>query len=61
MRVELVATSAQLRDRLFQHLLIKLDADFLDVTGLLFAKQIAGAANIHVVASHCETGAELAT
>ena len=32
-----------------QHRLIEFEADFLDVAGLLFAEQIAGAANVEVV------------
>ena len=39
----------QVEDRLLQHRLIKLEADFLDVSRLLLAKQIAGAADIQIV------------
>ncbi|MNY20109.1 hypothetical protein D3C86_1535750 [compost metagenome] len=45
-------------NRLFKHLLVKLEADFLDMAGLFFAEQIACAANIEVVARQLETGAE---
>ena len=45
-------------NRLFQHLLIKLDADFLDVARLLGAQKISRAANIKVVAGQAETGAQ---
>ena len=44
--------------RLFQHLLIKLEADFLDVAGLLVAKEIAGAADVEIVGGELEAGAE---
>ena len=40
------------------HLLVKLEADFLDMAGLFFAEQIARAENIEVVARQLETGAE---
>src|SRR6185312_5002223 len=43
---------------LFQHLLIEFVADFLDVTGLLFAEQIAGATNVEIVRRKLETRAE---
>ena len=46
------------RHRLFQHLLVKLVADFLDVAGLLLAEQIAGAADVEIVRGELETGAE---
>ena len=45
-------------DRLAHHLLIELVADLLDVAGLLFAKEIAGAAQVEVVARELEAGAE---
>ena len=44
--------------RLLQHLLVKLEADFLDVAGLLLAQQIAGAADVEVVGGELEAGAE---
>ena len=47
------------RHRLLQHLLIKLDADFADMAGLFLAQQIAGAANIHVVAGDGKARAQL--
>ena len=45
-------------DRLAHHLLIELVADLLDVAGLLFAKQIAGPAQVEVVARELEPRAE---
>ncbi len=45
-------------DRLVQHLLIELIADLLDMAGLFFAKQIAGAANVEIMARELEAGAE---
>ena len=54
----LVAAGLQARHRLLQHLLVKLEADLLDVAGLLLAEQIAGAADVEVVAGELEAGAE---
>ena len=48
----------QAHHRLFQHLLIKLVADFLDVAGLLLAQEIAGAADVEIVRGELEAGAE---
>ena len=48
----------QTHHRLFQHLLVKLEADFLDVAGLLVAEKIAGAADIEIVRGELEAGAE---
>ncbi len=45
-------------DRLAEHLLIQLVADFLDMARLFLAQQIAGAANIEIVAGELEAGAE---
>ena len=45
-------------DRLFQHLLVELDADLADMAGLLGPKQVAGAPNVEVVAGEREAGAE---
>ena len=45
-------------DRLLQHLLIELEADLLDVAGLLLAEQIAGAADVEIVRGELEAGAE---
>ena len=44
--------------RLLQHLLIQLEADFLDVAGLFLAQQIAGAADVEIVRRQLEAGAE---
>ena len=44
--------------RLLQHLLVELVADLPDVAGLLLAEQIAGAADVEVVAGELEAGAE---
>ena len=43
---------------LFQHLLVELEADLLDVAGLLLAEQIAGAADVEIVRGELEAGAE---
>ena len=48
----------RLGDRLLQHLLIELEADLLDVAGLLLAEQIAGAADVEIVGGELEAGAE---
>ena len=53
-----LAGAADLGDRLLQHLLVELEADLLDVAGLLLAEQIAGAADVEVVAGQLEAGAE---
>jgi hypothetical protein len=39
--------------------LIELEADLLDVAGLLLAEQIAGAADIEVMGGELEAGAEV--
>ena len=44
--------------RLFQHGLIELEADLADMARLLLAEQIAGAADVEVVARQHEAGAE---
>ena len=44
--------------RLFQHLLVELEADLLDVAGLFLAEQIAGAADVEIVRGKLEAGAE---
>ena len=41
-----------------QHRLVQLEADFLDMPRLLVAEQIAGAANIEIVAGELEAGAQ---
>ena len=46
------------RHRLLEHLLVELVADFPDMAGLLLAEQIAGAADVEVVAGELEAGAE---
>jgi hypothetical protein len=48
----------QRRDRLLQHLLVKLVADFADMAGLFIAKKIARAANIKIVRGKLEAGAQ---
>ena len=50
---------AQRGHRLLQHVLIKLDADLADMAGLFVAQQIAGAANIEIVARHREARAQI--
>ena len=55
------SASAPLRavtHRLFQHLLVKLDADLADMARLFVAQQIAGAADIEIVARKREAGAQ---
>ncbi len=47
-----------LGDRLLQHLLVELEADLLDMAGLFLAQQIAGAADVEVMAGELEAGAE---
>src|SRR4029450_12976980 len=51
-------TGFETRDRLFQHLLIKLEADLLNVPGLLLAQQVAGAPNVEIVRSKLKSGAQ---
>jgi hypothetical protein len=48
----------EVEDRLLQHRLVQLEADFLDMPGLFLAEQIAGAANIQIVRGELEAGAE---
>ena len=50
--------SLETRDRLLEHLLIELEANLLDVTGLLFPQEIAGSADIEVMRGKLETGAK---
>ena len=52
------AAGLLLDDRLLEHRLVELEADFLDVPRLLVAEQIAGAADVEVVAGELEAGAE---
>ena len=47
-----------LGDRFFEHRLIEFEAHFLDVARLLLAQEIAGAADIEIVAGQREAGAE---
>src|SRR5215213_2576023 len=49
---------SQLHDGVLQHLLVELEAYFPNVTGLLFAQQVAGSANVEIMAGEAETGAE---
>jgi hypothetical protein len=44
--------------RLLEHLLVELEADLLDMAGLFLAEQVAGAADVEVVAGELEAGAE---
>ena len=46
-------------DRLFEQVLVKLDADLADMARLLLAQEIAGAADVEIVARQREAGAEL--
>jgi hypothetical protein len=52
---------ARRRDGFLEHLLVELDADFADMARLLLAQQIAGAADVEVVAGELEAGAELSS
>ena len=45
-------------DRLLQHRLVELEADLADVAGLLLAQEVAGAADVEVVAGEREAGAQ---
>ncbi len=47
------------RHRFFEHLLIELDTDLADMARLLLAQQVAGAADVEVVAGELEAGAEI--
>jgi len=53
------ASRTRRRDGVFEHLLIKLDADLANVARLFLAEQIARAANVHIVACELEARAEL--
>ncbi len=46
-------------DRLLEEMLVELDADLADMARLLLAEQIAGAADVEIVARQREAGAEL--
>ena len=50
----------QLADRLFEQLHVHLEADRVDVTALLAAEQVAGAANLEVERGHAEAAAQIA-
>ena len=54
----LLRPAARRRDRLLEQLLVELDADLADVARLLLAQQIAGAADVEVVAGELEAGAQ---
>ena len=54
----LLDAGLELRHRVFQHLLVELVADLLDVAGLLLAQEIAGAADVEIVRGELEAGAE---
>src|SRR5207247_738142 len=47
-------------DRLLEELHVHLESDGLDVTALLAAKQIPGAANLEIERGHAESAAEIA-
>src|SRR5216683_6478592 len=57
-RPRLIGAAARSGDRLLEHVLVELDADFANVPRLLLAQQVAGAADIHVVARQGEPGAQ---
>ena len=46
------------KDRVLQHRLVQFEADLADVTALLVAEQVAGAADVEIVAGKLEAGAE---
>ncbi len=46
------------RHRFLEELLVELDADLADMAGLFFAQQIAGAADVEVVAGELEARAQ---
>ena len=46
------------RHRLLQELLVELDADLADMAGLLLAQEVAGAADVEVVAGELEARAQ---
>ena len=50
------ATVASLFHGLTQHLLVQLDTHFLDMAGLFLAEQVAGTANVEVIAGKREPG-----
>ena len=50
--------SLELDDRVLEHRLVEFEADLLDVPRLLVAEQVAGAADVEVVAGELESGAE---
>src|SRR6266436_8706973 len=54
----LAAFGAGGSDRLLEQMLIELDADLADMAGLLVAEEIAGAANVEVVARQLKSGAQ---
>ena len=47
-----------LSDRVLEHRLVELEADLPDVARLLVAEQVAGAADVEVVAGELEAGAQ---
>ena len=47
-----------LEDRLLEHRLVEFEADLPDMARLLVAEQIAGAADVEIVAGELEAGAE---
>src|SRR5262249_6164254 len=55
----LLRAITQRRNRLFQHRLVKFEADFANVTRLLFTQQIPAPAHVEIVAGQCETRAEI--
>jgi hypothetical protein len=54
-----LSLAAGLGHRIFQHLLVELDADLADMARLLVAQEIAGPPDIEIVARQREAGAEL--
>ena len=52
------AASLEVDDRVLEHRLVKFEPDLLDVSRLLISEQVAGAADVEVVAGELESGAE---
>src|SRR5690348_3684238 len=48
----------QLDDRVLEHRLVEFKADLLDMSGLLVAQQVAGAADVEIVAGELEARTE---
>jgi hypothetical protein len=56
--IDHLVLAAHLGNGLFEHVLVELETDLLDVAGLFLAEQVARAANVEIVAGELEAGAE---